>query len=374
MDENIGERKLEHIDIILKENIDFPDHCSKIYDSIMLIHQAFPKINLEEVDLRIDFLGYTINAPLMITGMTGGHRNVTKINEKLARLAQELGIAIGVGSQRPMIIYRDNSDVLETYKIVRKTAQDVPVIGNIGINTINDLSINDIEFLIKSIEADALAIHLNPAQEVIQPEGDTRFSDNVIVKVEEILDSIDVPVIIKEVGNGISMETASLFRSIGIRYFDISGSCGTNWILVEKYRSRTPEYKKRIADILNKWGIPTPLAIIETRNAAPDSFIIASGGVWDGLKAVKSLVLGADMVGLAKPIIYLLIKQGYDEAYKFLFTYIETIRTVLFLIGAKNPSETRDKPVVLLEPILSYLKQRKIDLENYIQFIRKGGL
>ncbi|ADI32730.1 type 2 isopentenyl-diphosphate Delta-isomerase [Staphylothermus hellenicus] len=373
MDRNIGERKLEHIDIILKENVDFSDHCSEIYDSIMLVHQAFPKIDLEETDLRIDFLGYTIKAPLMITGMTGGHRNVTKINEKLARLAQELGIAIGVGSQRPMIIYRENSDVLKTYRIVRKTAQDVPVIGNIGINTINDLSINDVEFLIKSIEADALAIHLNPAQEAIQPEGDTRFSDNVIAKIEEVLDNIDVPVIIKEVGNGISMETASLFRSIGIRYFDVSGSCGTNWILVEKYRSRTPEYKRRIAEILSKWGIPTPLAIIETRNAAPDSFIIASGGVWDGLKAVKSLVLGANMVGIAKPIIYLLLKQGYNKAYEFLYTYIETIRTILFLIGAKNPNEARGKPVVLFEPILSYFKQRKIDLENYIQFVRKGG-
>lgn len=371
---NIGERKIEHINIVLNEKVDFPNHCSKIYDAIMLIHQAFPRINFEEVDLKTGFLGYTLNAPIIITGMTGGHEETIKINKDLAKLAEELGVAIGVGSQRPMIVYKGDSDVLKSYKIVREIAQDVPVIGNIGINTLNDLDVHDVEYLIKSIEADALAIHLNPAQEVIQPEGDTRFNEDVIVKVEEILDSIDVPVIVKEVGNGVSMETASLFRSMGIKYFDISGSCGTNWILVEKYRSRTPEYKRSIAEILSRWGIPTPLAIIETRYAAPDSFIIASGGVWDGLRAAKSLVLGANLVGLAKPIINTLLKHGYSKTYEFLSTYIETIRTVLFLIGARDVNEARSKPVVLLEPIPSYLKQRGIDLKNYVQFIRKGDI
>jgi isopentenyl-diphosphate delta-isomerase len=369
-DLSIGNRKLEHIDIVINKDVDFPDHCDKLYNSIILVHKAFPEIRLEDIDLSINFLGYKLRCPVMITGMTGGLREVIDINEKLASIAEKLGIAIGVGSQRAMLIHRGDPDVIRSYRIVRDTASHVPVIGNIGINTLNDLSIDDVEYLVKTIDADALAIHLNPAQEAIQLEGDTRFNKELLGRIEEILDHIDVPIIIKEVGNGLSMETVYTFRSIGIKYFDVSGACGTNWILVEKYRLGKDDSRRDIAEKLSSWGIPTPYALIESRYAAPDSFIIASGGVWDGVRAAKLLVLGADMIGLAKPVIKELLTKGVDSAIKYLETLIETMKTVFFLIGARNVSEAHDKPVVLLEPFKTYLSSRGINIEEYLSIIR----
>jgi isopentenyl-diphosphate delta-isomerase len=369
-DPGISSRKLEHIDIVINRDVDFPDHCDKLYDSIILVHKAFPEISLEDIDLSINFLGYKLRYPVMITGMTGGVREAININEKLALIAEKLGIAIGVGSQRAMLIHRGDPDIIRSYRIVRDTASHVPVIGNIGLNTLNDLSIEDIEYLVKSIDADALAIHLNPAQEAIQPEGDTRFNKELLDRVEEILDNIDVPIIIKEVGNGLSMETVYAFRSIGIKYFDVSGACGTNWILVEKYRLKSSDVRRNIAEKLSGWGIPTPYSLIETRYAAPDSFIIASGGVWDGVKAAKLIVLGADMIGLAKPVIKELLTRGVDSAIKYLETLVETMKTVFFLIGARNISDAHDKPVVLLEPFQTYLSSRGINIREYLGIMR----
>jgi isopentenyl-diphosphate delta-isomerase len=353
---------LEHLRIVYEKDIVFPSRCRELYDSIMLIHQGFPGIDYDEVDLRFRFLGYQLSAPIMITGMTGGHRDLIDINGSLAKLAEEYRIAIGVGSQRPILV-KPSSDVIESYRVVRKYAANVPVIGNIGANTLQDYDVKDIVRLVEIINADALAIHLNPAQEIIHPEGDTRFDEKVLDKVNELIDRLDKPVIIKEVGNGLSMETVKKFRSIGIRYFDVSGACGTNWILVEKYRSSSP-IKRIIADELSNWGIPTPLAVIEARYTAPDSIIIASGGVWDGIKAVKNLVLGADMVGFARPVLVNLL-EGYDKAREYIERYIMEMKTVMFLIGAKNLEQLHRKPVILLNNIKDYMIQRGIDPEVY---------
>ncbi|RLG81705.1 MAG: type 2 isopentenyl-diphosphate Delta-isomerase [Thermoprotei archaeon] len=371
MEDDIRTRKLEHIDIVVNKDAVYRDACKEVYDSIKLIHQGFPGIDYSEVDPSIEFLGYRLQAPLMITGMTGGHPSTKSINEKLARIASKFNIAIGVGSQRSMLIHKGNIDVIDTYKIVRDIAQEVPVIGNIGINTLRDLNIKDIEYIIESIRADALAIHLNPSQELIQPEGDTRFSHKVLEKIEKIMDSISVPIIIKEVGTGLSIETVQLFYRIGIRYFDVAGACGTNWILVEMYRDGTPSTKKEIAKHLGEWGIPTPISVIETRNTAPNAFIIASGGVWSSDKAVKNLVLGADMVGFARPLIEALIKHGYEYAEKYVKSFIEAIKGIMFLLGARTVYELHHKPVVVLDPVKSYISQRGIDLHLYLEVIRR---
>jgi isopentenyl-diphosphate delta-isomerase len=371
-DREINLRKLEHINIVLEKNVDYPDHCTEIYESIILIHQGFPGVDYDEIDLTTRFLDYELRAPVMITGMTGGHPDTRDINEKIAKLALEYGVAVGVGSQRPMLINRSD-EIVETYRIVRRTvSREIPVVGNIGLNTLNDISVDDIEYLIEQLEADALAIHLNPGQELIQPEGDTRFNMGVIDKLGKILDRIDVPVIIKEVGTGLSIETVRTFYEIGIRYFDVAGACGTNWILVEMYRSRTTDLKRDIASLLRNWGIPTPLSVIETRYAAPDSYIIASGGVWDGVKAVKNLVLGADLVGLAKPIIKHILLD-YGKAREYLERFIGLLKAVMFLIGARRIEDLTSKPVVILDPVKTYLEQRGIDVKKYVTSIRGGG-
>jgi len=369
-DPNIRNRKIEHIRIVVEKDVGFPNECSEIYDEIRLIHRAFPGIDLSDVDLSTRFLNYELSAPLMISGMTGGDPVTTKYNKKLAVLAEDFRIAIGVGSERSLIIHRDETEIIRSYKVVREIAKDVPVIGNIGANTLLDLRNEDISYIISSIDADALAIHLNPAQEAIQPEGDTRFNAKILERIEEILDHIGVPIIIKEVGNGLSYEDVSLFYSMGIRFFDIAGACGTNWILVEKYRQKD-KITTTIADHLSSWGIPTPIAIIEARAAAPDSFIIASGGVYDGLRAIKNIVLGADLNGVARPLIREVYLRGPNAGKAFLETMIKEMKIVSFLIGAKSISELKKKPFILSSYMLSYLEQRGIDLREYKEI--RGG-
>ncbi len=369
MDPLIGNRKLEHLRIVYSEDVAFPDLCDKLYSGIKLIHQGLPRLDYKDIDLSIEFLGYNLSAPIMITGMTGGHSDLIKINESLAKIAEKYRIAIGVGSQRPILVKPGDKDVLESYRVVRRNARNVPVIGNIGANTLQDYSIDEIVRLVDMIDADALAIHLNPGQEVIQPEGDTRFGDVILDKIGELLDKINVPIIVKEVGNGLSMETVKHFRSIGVRYFDVAGACGTNWILVEKYRS-SDKLKKKVADRLADWGIPTPLSVIEARYSAPDSFIIASGGVWDGVRAAKNIILGANMVGFARSILIKLI-EGFDKATEYVESFIDELRTTMFLIGADSIKSLHSKPVVLSGDIRLYMVQRGIDPEVY-ERIRKG--
>jgi len=177
---------------------------------------------------------------------------------------------------------------------------------------------------------------------------------------------LSVPVIVKEVGNGLSMEIVGVFYSKSVRYFDVAGACGTNWVTVEKYRLSPNHVKRQVADALASWGIPTPVAVVEARYVARDAVIIASGGVWDGLRATKCLSLGADMVGLAKPVLKTLVLEGFESTLRFLESYIQTLKTVMFLTSSRTPRELRRKPVVILSPLLDFLKQRGIDVYEYV--------
>ncbi|MET1160721.1 MAG: type 2 isopentenyl-diphosphate Delta-isomerase [Thermoprotei archaeon] len=367
MDNTTKKRKEQHIDIVTKLKPIYRDKCKKYYDSIILIHSAFPGIKYSDIDTTIKFLGYELSAPIMITGMTGGYAGAIDINEKLAIIASKSRIAIGVGSQKPLLESRDNETV-KSYKIVREKAYDVPVIGNIGIDSLRKTSIEEIIELLDIIDADALAIHLNPAQELVQPEGNTDFSRDILNIIGQLVKKVNKPVIIKEVGTGLSMEVVELFYSRGIRYFDVAGSCGTNWIMVEYYRTRG--IKKYLAKLLRNWGIPTPLSVVEARCTAPNSFIIASGGVWNGLYAVKNIALGANLVGFARPILKILVKHGLEQAIKYIERYIESIKAVMFLTGASSIKELWRIPISLLSPTKDYITQRGIDIKNYM-FLRR---
>ncbi len=365
-------RKYEHIDIVVKEDIVYPNMCTEIYSSIRLIHNAFPGISYNDIDLSIEFLGYHLEAPLMITGMTGGHASVIKINEALARIAEKYRIAIGVGSQRAMI-ETEKASIIESYTIVRKTARNVPVIGNIGINTLKKIDLKHIVNAVDKLGADALAIHLNPAQELIQPEGDTGFTNDLIDRVAELMDLISIPIIVKEVGNGLSMEVVKKFHGIGIEIFDVAGSCGTSWVAVEVYRAEKSGYndKALLGKKLGGWGIPTPLSVIETRWAAPSSWIIASGGVWDGYRAALNIALGANMAGFALPILRAIVDGGFETGSKYIERYIDELRAVMFLTGSSNVRELRNKPLYVSSNLLSLIRSRGIDWDKYV--LVKGG-
>lgn len=371
---DIEKRKLEHIEISLREDVVYPDNCRDLYDNITLIHQAIPGLRLSDIDTHTSFLNYVLNAPIIIEGMTGGVSIARSINESLAKLAKKYRIAIGVGSQRPILKYNFNPEVVETYRIVRRIADDVPVIGNIGVTQLRELSIDQVKSLIDIINADALAIHLNPAQEIIQPGGDDNFSTDIYDRLKKIIYEIDAPVIIKEVGNGLSYEVVKKLREIGIKIFDTAGACGTSWVKIEALRNHDNSFSRDIGLLLHDlgWGIPTPLSLIESRSAARDAVIVASGGVWNGINAAKLIALGADMVGFARPVLKALVENGLDGADRYIAKYIRELTITMFLTGSASLSDLRRVSVVLGPVVYNYMVQRGVKPEEYILRIRHG--
>jgi isopentenyl-diphosphate delta-isomerase len=364
-------RKIQHLEIVVNRDVDFKDRCEEYFRDIILIHQAIPGFRREDVDTSTRFLGYELKAPVMITGITGGARETLDVNRRLAQIASQHGIALGLGSQRPILTSNFNREVVETYRAARDTAPNIPLIGNIGFNTLKTLGVQEVKQLVDSVRADALAVHLNPAQEAIQPEGDTDFSLETLSVLREVAREVGVPILVKEVGNGLSYEVVrKITAETGVKIFDVAGACGTSWVKVEMYRT-ADDVRKHVAQVIGEWGIPTPVSIIETRLASPDSTIIASGGVWDGLRAVKSLAIGADMAGFAKPVLTRLLREGFESASRFVAEYVESMKTVMFLVGAEKLGDLRRIPVVVGPVLRNYVSSRGFSLDKYLEMLRK---
>ncbi len=346
-------RKLEHIEIVLKEQVEGP--LTTMLEYVFIPHQAFVNLSPEDVDLQTNFLGKELKAPIVISGMTGGAPGTEKINAALARTAEKFGIAMGVGSQRAAI---ENPDLAYTFRVVRQEAPSIPIIANIGAAEFLRYPKEKIMAAIEMVEADALAVHLNLAQEAAQPEGTPSF-EGFRSKVEDLAPELSVPIIIKEVGNGLSYELAASLREAGIKYFDTQGAGGTNWVLVEKYRAEkvNDPIKQEIANNLLDWGIPTAASIIEVRNAAPDATIIGSGGIRTAHDAVKALRIGADLVGMARPFL-----KAYSEGRLEEFTkaFIQSLRMTILMTGAKNIGELKKKPVIVTSLLKQWIEIRDL--------------
>ncbi len=295
------------------------------FDEIRLIHKALPEIDFDEINLEIKFLGKRLNFPIIIEGMTGGAEEALKINRDIAEISQEFGIGFGVGSQRMAI---ENEEFAETYK-VRDIAPDIFLIANLGAVQLNyGYDIQECRKAVEMIDADAIALHLNPLQEVIQPEGNKNFSD-LIKKINEISRKLKYPVIIKETGCGISYETA---KELKVDAIDVAGLGGTSWGLVESYRGN--EDIREIGRTFSNWGIPTAESISEiSRLKIP---IIGSGGIRTGLDAAKAIAVGAECVGIALPVLKAWKTQGKKGVRKFLDKFIAELKIVMFLTGSKN--------------------------------------
>lgn len=366
--DTIANRKLQHLKLSVRDDVTYEDLCKPLFYEINLVHRAFPGLRLDDITLKTKFIGYSLNAPILIEAMTGGVPEAKALNSYLARLASEFKIAIGLGSQKPIVASKFNSAVIDTYRVVRDTASDVPVIGNIGITQLLNTDLTELLHAMDVVGVDAIAIHLNPAQEIVQPEGDRDFSMEILDRFKELVRSAGKPVIVKEVGHGLSMEVVQLFSSIGVKVFDVAGACGTSWIKVEALRCREDMICHHIGNRLHEewWGIPTPLSVIEARFADRKARVIASGGVWSGIKAAKMLALGADMVGFARPLLKALIEEGFNGAYKYLERYITELKTVMFLVGAEKPDDLCKTPLVIGRRILDYLSVRGIDPLQYL--------
>ncbi len=335
----VEQRKADHIRINLDEDVGF-EHLSVGFERYRFVHQALPEIDLAEVDLSTVFLGKALKAPLLISCMTGGTEQARLINRNLAAAAQQFGVAMGLGSQRAGLIHPEKAD---TFK-VRDVAPDILLLANLGAVQFNyGYGIDECRRAVDMIEADALVLHLNPLQEAVQPEGDVNFSD-LARKIEAVCKQIEVPVIGKEVGWGISEQAARRLIDAGISAIDVAGSGGTSWSQVEMYRAPT-DLHRRIAATFRDWGIPTSESIQMVRRVSADIPLIASGGLRSGIDLAKSVALGADMGGMAGPF----LKSAALSVEAVCETIEETtrvLRIAMFAAGARNLTALRGVPLV----------------------------
>ena len=288
----IDQRKADHIKINLEQDV--RSALSSGLEKYRFIHEALPELDLDRIDTTLSLFGKKLNSPILISSMTGGTEAAKTINMRLAEAAQECGIAMGVGSQRAAI---EHPEQAETFQ-VRKAAPDILLFANLGAVQLNyGYGVDQCRRAVDMIQADALILHLNPVQEAVQDAGDVNFS-GLAKKIEEVCKRIEVPVIAKEVGWGISERTAKLLADCGVSAIDVAGAGGTSWSQVEMHRA-PDEFTRQLAGTFVGWGIPTAESILNVKRAVPGTLIFASGGIKDGLDIAKSIALGATLGGMA---------------------------------------------------------------------------
>ncbi|MBD2314321.1 type 2 isopentenyl-diphosphate Delta-isomerase [Desertifilum sp. FACHB-1129] len=332
-------RKADHLRICLDEDV----QCHTVTTGLecyRFVHCCLPELDRRDIDLTTSFLGQPMGAPLLISSMTGGTEQAKLINYRLAQVAQHYGLAMGVGSQRVAI---ENPDAIATFA-VRKVAPDVLLFANLGAVQLNySYGIEECERAIAHLQADALILHLNPLQECIQTNGDTNFR-GLLDKIEKLCSRLPVPVIAKEVGNGISAPLAQKLINAGVRAIDVAGAGGTSWAKVESERAQTRK-QRRLGQTFADWGLPTAECIHKIRQVAPEIPLIASGGLRNGLEVGKAIALGADLAGLAFPFL-----QAAAESEAALFELVDILlaelTTVLFCTGTANLSQLQNAPIL----------------------------
>ena len=322
-------RKREHIETVLNEDVSAKGVTSG-FERFFFEHVALPEIDLDRVDLSLDLFGRRLSAPCLISSMTGGTAEAREINRHLGEAAQELGIAMGVGSQRAAV---EQPDLGATYQ-VRDVAPDILLFANLGAVQLNyGYGVDQATRAVDMIGADALFLHLNPLQEAVQAGGDRNWS-GLLRKVESLVAAMAVPVAVKEVGNGIGGDLARRLADIGVAAVDVAGAGGTSWSEVEAYRQPDP-LVRRVAHGFAGWGIPTALALIECRKAAPALPVFASGGIRSGVDAAKAIRLGATLVGTAAPVLGSATETG-DAVRERMAILIEELRISAFCTGAAD--------------------------------------
>jgi isopentenyl-diphosphate delta-isomerase len=327
-------RKADHIRINVESDV-AAKGVTTGFENYAFVHNALPEINFEDVKLNTAFLTRPLRAPLLISCMTGGTPEAKRINENLARVAQEFGFAMGLGSGRALI---ESPATLESFD-VRDVAPDVPLLANLGAVQLNKgYGPDECKRLVEILHADALVLHLNPLQEALQPEGDTCFA-GLLLKIRALCKVFPYPVVVKEVGWGIDAAGVRALFDAGVAVVDVAGAGGTSWSEVERFRITEP-WRADVAAEFAGWGIPTAQCIRLARKAAPENAIIGSGGIRTGLDAAKAIALGADIAGIAGPFLRA-ANAGFDEACDLARELTEVIRVAMFCIGARTIADLR---------------------------------
>jgi isopentenyl-diphosphate delta-isomerase len=345
-----SERKWDHIRYALASE----QNGSSAFDDIQFIHQSIPDVNVSDIRLDHALGGLPLSSPIFINAMTGGGDEKTyRINKELAMVANDTGIAMAVGSQ--MAALRDTSQRY-TYEIVRKENPNGIIIANLGSEATPEYAKRAVEM----IEANALQIHLNVVQELTMPEGDREFS-GVLQRIEAIMKEINVPVIIKEVGFGMSIETIHTLKSMGVTIVDVGGTGGTNFAEIENKR------RESSLSFFNHWGIPTAISLLEAVNVTDHPSIIASGGIRSSLDIAKSLSLGAEAVGIAGLFLGILVKKGIESLQSEIEILHNELTFIMAALGARTILELKNAPLMISGRTYHWLNQRGLDTTKYSQ-------
>lgn len=354
-------RKADHIRISLNQRVQAREATTGFKD-IYFVHKALPEIDKQEIDLSTTVLGHKFSAPLIAGAITGGTLEATKINATIAEAVEELDLGMGVGSQRAAI---EDKKLEKTFAITRKKAPTAFLIANIGgVQLVNGYDIKEVKKAMKMIDADAIAIHLNPLQEATQPEGQTNFK-GILEKIDELAKELDKPIIAKETGAGIAAEEAKKLEAAGAKAIDVSGVGGTSFAAVEYYRAKGQKnsFQRTLGDVFWDWGIPTAISVAEVSQTV-NIPVIASGGIRDGVDIAKALALGASLTSLSQPALQAAVK-GVKETENMLSLLIEELRNAMFLVGAESVQHLRKTPIIVMGRTAEWLRMRRFNLESY---------
>lgn len=314
------DRKKEHIEEYLKSTYE----DTTLFEDVYIENNSLPELNLDEIDTNTKFLGKNVGYPIMINAITGGTTFSQEINRDLSEIAGKYNLPMAVGSQT---IALEDEESHNSFKIVRQTiGEDGVVIANLNANA----TIEEAKEVIHILDADGIQLHLNPAQELAMEEGDRDFS-GTLSNIEKLVKNIDKPIIVKEVGFGISENVARKLYDIGVRYIDISGSGGTNFIEIEDRRNKKIDFKD-----MYSWGIPTALSLIQCRRIEEDYTLISSGGIKTSMDILKSLSIGANMVGISGELLKHVIQGGYSQGDKYISDLVYKLKVLMLLTGSKN--------------------------------------
>ena len=356
MGDQIQARKADHLRVT--STLDVDGRTEAVWGDVRLPHRALPELDLAEVELACEFLGSQLSVPLCISSMTGGHPAAREVNAVLARAAQRHRLAMGVGSQRAAL---GNPELARTYAIAREAAPDALLFANIGAAQLirqrhePPLGIKRARALVEMIAADALVVHLNFLQEVVQTEGDHQ-ARGCLDAIGELVQAVGVPVIVKETGAGLDRTTAARLAQLGVAALDVGGLGGTSFAAVEGHRAAASGDSRgaRLGDLFRDWGIPTSVAVIRNRSLGLP--LIATGGIRSGLDAAKALALGASLAGVARPLLASAL-EGDGAVEAWIEQFAAELRAALFLTGSKSLQQLRSGPVVVLGPTRGWVEQ-----------------
>jgi isopentenyl-diphosphate delta-isomerase len=330
---SIKQRKKDHVDLTVSGEVSYTQSTG--FEDYRFRHNALPEVNAEDISTKCSLLGRSFAFPLFISSMTGGYTDAGAVNAVIAEFCQKENLPFGVGSQRVMLEYPEET---ESFSIVRKKAPDAFIAANIGgAQLAGGLPAPQVERLIESIEADAVIVHLNPLQELIQPEGDRNF-EGIEEGIGQIVTDSSVPVVVKETGAGISGKVALRLLERGVSVIDVAGAGGTSWAKVENRRKDKSEKKSSFDD----WGIPTVQCLNEVLALTDqhDFEVIASGGIRSSSDIVKALCLGAHFAAAAQPVIKAVVNDGYEGLHGLYHNWVKETKTILTLLGCRTADHT----------------------------------